>query len=293
MAIKSRIISIQDTDDKANILIYGDSGLGKTVWCGTDDKVLFVAPEDNSDGLLSARLAGSTAEKWPVKTWDDLVEAFNYLADLDEIPYNWIAIDSLTEMQELAMRGILDAAVAENAERDPDIPQLQDWQKYYEMVKRMIKAFNALDVNVIYTALARQTEDEDGVEYLLPDLQGKKDQYAKKVASWMTSFGCLQMKRVKTGDDDNAKAKPVRRITFRDTGVVKGKDRTGSLAPYIDLIEVGNDESTGLTLKDVRLRIEKKKATQTATRSTTVARRTSSAKRTRAAQEAQEESAHA
>lgn len=279
--VESKIISIQDTDDKANILIYGDSGLGKTVWAGTDDKVLFVAPEDNSDGLLSARLAGSTAQKWPVKSWDDLVEAYNYLADLDEIPFNWIVVDSLTEMQELAMRGILDAAVAENSERDEDIPQLQDWQKYYEMVKRMIKAFNALDVNVLYTALARQTEDEDGVEYLLPDLQGKKDQYAKKVASWMTSFGCLQIKRVKTGDDD--KAKPVRRITFRDTGVVKGKDRTGCLAPYIDLVDVDDDDSTGLTLKDVRIKIERKKAGKTPARKTAAERRAA-----RAAQKTEE-----
>lgn len=249
----SKIISIQDVDDKVNLLIYGDSGVGKTRLAGSDDKVLFVAPEDNSDGLLSAVLAGSTADKWPIKKWDDLAEAFNYLYHLDTIPYNWVVIDSLTEMQMMAMRGILDSAIEENPSRDPDIPQLQDWQKYYEMVKRMIKAFNALDVNVLYTALARVAEDQDGIEYMLPDLQGKKDNYSKQVASWMTSFGYMSVKRKKI---ENEGAKPTfvdeRRITWKDTGVIKGKDRTNALAPFT---VVEGDHP----LKDIRLAIEAKK----------------------------------
>lgn len=249
----SKIISIQDVDDKVNLLVYGDSGVGKTRLAGSDDKVLFVAPEDNSDGLLSAVLAGSTADKWPVKKWDDLAEAFNYLYHLETIPYNWVVIDSLTEMQMMAMRGILDSAIEENPSRDPDIPQLQDWQKYYEMVKRMIKAFNALDVNVLYTALARVAEDQDGIEYMLPDLQGKKDNYSKQVASWMTSFGYMSVKRKKI---ENEGQKPTfvdeRRITWKDTGVIKGKDRTNALAPFT-LVEGDHP------LKDIRLAIEAKK----------------------------------
>ena len=260
MVKSDKIVSIQDDDSFVNILIYGDSGTGKTVWCGSDDKVLFVAPEDNSDGLLSAALAGSSADKWPVKTWEDIVEAFDWLSEQETIDYNWIVVDSLTEMQMMAMREILDRAVEENPSRDPDIPQLQDWQKYYEMVKRMIKAFNGLPCNILYTALSRQTEDEDGTEYLLPDLQGKKDNYAKQVVSWMTSFGCLQIKRVKTGDGEIKMVKEVRRITWRDTGIVTGKDRTQALAPYINIKDLGDPDSEGLTLKDVRLRIDKKKA---------------------------------
>ncbi|AHN84077.1 Sak4-like ssDNA annealing protein [Mycobacterium phage Hawkeye] len=259
----SKIIKIADDDDYVNILIYGDSGVGKTVLCGSDDKILFVAPEDNSDGLLSARLAGSTADKWPIKDWNDLVEAYNYLDELEEIPYNWIVVDSLTEMQIMAMRDILDRAVEENPSRDPDLPQIQDWQKYYEMVKRMIKCFNALPCNVLYTALSRQTEDEEGTEYLIPDLQGKKDNYAKQVVSWMTSFGCMQIKRVRDKsetDELRKKVKEVRRITWKDTGIVTGKDRTNALTPYTDIKDVTDPDSDGLTLKDIRLRIERKKA---------------------------------
>lgn len=285
---ESKIISIVDDDDHVNILVYGDSGVGKTQMCGTDDRVLFVAPEDNSDGLLSAVLAGSTAHKWPINTWDDLVDAFDYLSELDEIPYDWVVIDSLTEMQMMAMRSILDAAVEENPQRDPDIPQLQDWQKYYEMVKRMIKAYNALPVNVLYTALARVAEDEEGEEYLLPDLQGKKDNYSKQVVSWMTSFGCMQVKRQKFEDEDGkAKTRPIRRITWRDTGMVKGKDRTKALLPYTDIRDVTDPKSEGLTLKDLRQKIEAKKSE--VKRSKPVAKRTRPTTRTRRTRAANKE----
>jgi len=62
----ANIIDIQEEDEYVNILIYGDSGIGKTVFCGSDEGVLFVAPEDN--GTLSAKRFGSTAKKWKVNT---------------------------------------------------------------------------------------------------------------------------------------------------------------------------------------------------------------------------------
>lgn len=257
MAIQSKIISIQDADDKVNILVYGDSGVGKTRFASSDDRVLFVAPEDRSDGLLSAVMAGAVCDKWPIKCWKDLQEAFNYLYHLeDEIPYNWVVIDSLTDMQKMGMQWILQKAVAENPSRDPDIPQLQDWQKYYNMVEAMVNAFNGLDVNVLYTALSRMAEDEEGNEYLLPDLQGKKDNYSKQIVSMMTSFGHMSVRRKKIPpDDEGGKVtyEDERRIIWKDTGVVKGKDRTLALAPYT-IVE--GDQP----LKDIRLAIEAKKA---------------------------------
>lgn len=248
--VESKIISLQDDDDYVNILVYGDSGVGKTVLAGSDDRVLFVAPEDQ--GTLSAKRAGSSADKWPVKHWDDLYEAYEYFWELTdagkEIPYNWIALDSLSELQDLAMRGILDEAVRQNPDRDPDIPALQDWQKYYNIVERLIKGFNSLPVNVIYTALARPALMPDSTEKLVPDLQGKKDQYAKKVSSWMTSFGHMSYKRVNTGTSDAPNYEDRRTITWRDTQYATGKDRTNALAP----------KTVNLTLKEIRKLIEEK-----------------------------------
>jgi hypothetical protein len=70
----------------------------------------------------------------------------------------------------------------------------------------------------------------------------------------MTSFGYMSVKRKKVEGDEAAKPVFVdeRRITWRDTGLVKGKDRTGALAPFT-VVDGANP------LKDIRLAIEAKK----------------------------------
>ncbi|UOW92952.1 AAA-ATPase [Mycobacterium phage Leopard] len=251
ITMPDNIIGIQDEDEYVNLLIYADSGVGKTVFCGSDDDVLFIAPEDN--GTLSAKRFGSTAKKWKINSWNDIVEAYNWLADLEDIPFNWVILDSLTEMQDMCMRAILDEAAEMNPGRDPDVPQLQDWQPYFERFKRLVKAFNSLPVNVIYTALQQDEENEDGEKVVLPMLQGKGTQYAKKVASWMTSFGHMRVQRKKAGTDEegNAVYEEYRVIQWKASKTVMAKDRTRCLEPRT---VIGEGKLNGL--KDVRELLE-------------------------------------
>ena len=250
--VNSKIISLDTEDDFVNIAIYGPSGIGKTVLAGSDEGVLFVAPEDG--GTLSAKRFGSKAQKWPVNSFTDIIEAYDYLWDLSEsatkpLPYKWIVIDSATEMQEMTMRYILDEARKENPARDPDIPAIQDWQRYYEMFKRLVKGFNALPVNVLWTLLEQDATDEEGNLYKVPLLKGKGVQYAKQFSSWMTSFGYMQVVRVPsaTQEADKPKSYDERRvITWRATPTVTAKDRTRCLEPY----------TVDLTLRQIRERIE-------------------------------------
>lgn len=245
------IIDIQDEDEYVNLLIYADSGVGKTVFCGSDEGVLFIAPEDN--GTLSAKRFGSTAKKWKINAWPDIVAAYEWLIEQDPIPFNWVVLDSLTEMQDMCMRQILDEAVEMNPGRDPDIPQLQDWQPYFERFKRLVKGFNSLPVNVIYTALQQDESNEDDEKVVLPMLQGKGTQYAKKVASWMTSFGHMTVRRKKTGTDTEGHAiyEEMRVIQWKASKTVMAKDRTRCLEPRTII----GDGKLG-SLKDVRELLE-------------------------------------
>lgn len=238
-SLPASIISLEDEDDHVNLLVYGKSGAGKTVFAGSAANVLFIAPED--DGTLSAKRAGSKAKKWPVKHWRDLQTAYEWLYDNPDHGFDWIVIDSATEMQQMLLRYILENAVAENSQRDPDIPAIQDHQKWQNMFKRFVKAFNALPVNVLWTALVRNETNEEGEEFLIPDIQGKGYQLAQSFASYMTSYGYLSVitKNVKVrpkkdGDEPEIKKIKVRRITWEDTGPVTGKDRTRRLAPHTD-----------------------------------------------------------
>lgn len=249
--LPDNIIGLQDEDEFVNLLIYGDSGIGKTVFCGSDDDVLFIAPEDN--GTLSAKRFGSTAKKWKINRWGDIVEAYEWLCTLETIPFNWIILDSLTEMQQMCMRAILDEAVEMNPGRDPDVPQLQDWQPYFERFRRLVKAFNSLPVNVVYTSLQQYEEDEDGEKVALPMIQGKGTQFANQVISWMTSFGRMTVRRKKSGTDDdgNAVYEEYRVIQWKASKTVLAKDRTRCLEPRT---VIGDGNLGGL--KDVRELLE-------------------------------------
>jgi hypothetical protein len=244
--LPSNIVDIQEEDEYVNLLVYADSGVGKTVFAGSDDDVLFIAPEDN--GTISAKRLGSTAKKWPIHNWSDIAEAYKWLSSLDVIPFNWVALDSLTEMQLMCMRSILDEGVRMNPSRDPDVPQLQEWMPYYEKVRRMIKAFCNLRVNVIFTALQQDEENEEGEKVVLPMMQGKGTQYAKQVSSWMTSFGQMKLARRKAGtnEDGSPQWEEVRVVTWTNTKTVMAKDRTLCLEP----------RTVNLSLKEVRELLE-------------------------------------
>lgn len=231
-----QIISLEDEDDYVNLLVYGHSGVGKTVFAGSADNVLFLAPED--DGTLSAKRMGSKAKKWPIKQWPDLQTAYNWLYDTPDHGFDWVIIDSATEMQQMLLRWILETANKENASRDLDIPAIQDHQKWQNMFKRFVKGFNALPVNVLWLALARNEEDHEHEDFLCPDIQGKGYQLSQQFASYMTSYGYMEVvdkkfknpKAGQEGEPDVVKRR-VRQITWEDTGTIRGKDRTGRLAP--------------------------------------------------------------
>ena len=225
----------------SNLLIYADSGAGKTVFAGSDDRVLFIAPEDT--GLMSSVRMGSKADKIKVREWPDLVAAYEYLQANEELleNYDWLAIDSVTEMQSMLLRHLVNSQATERKSRDqdPDVPQIQDYQKLYILIERFVLAFNDLPINTIYTSLVRNVEDPDGNEFLMPMLGSNKPtdyRIAMKIASHMTSFGYFKVEVVDKPaptEDDPKKTKKVKQrvVYWEDTGAYRGKDRTLRLAP--------------------------------------------------------------
>ena len=260
MSLKDKVRKLADAEEYVNILIYADSGTGKTVLAGSDDSVLFAAPED--DGLLSAQRMGSKADKYDINQWEDLMQLHVDLNELveegEEIPYKWLAIDSITEMQAMCMRYILAKTKADNPDKDPDVPHIQDWQRYYILFEKMVRAFNDLPVNVIWTALARKAEDADGNEFMVPEIQGKDYGISMKTVSYMTCYGYMMREVVEKErlvdpnkpDGEKKKVKVRQRVIyFEDNGVYRGKDRTLALGTKYVLPPKD-------ALKSIRLKIE-------------------------------------
>lgn len=248
-----QIVDLADDVPKWNILIHADSGAGKTVFAGSDDRVLFIAPEDS--GTLSALRMGSTAQKIRVRHWNDIKEAVEYLEDNPDILANYdvLAVDSLTEMQKMCMAAILEAARPERLSKgqDPDTPQIQDYGKLHVLFENLVRRINELDVNVLYTALSRKVEDADHNEFLVPEITGKDYGVAMKIVALMTSYGHLRVELVEVPaptEDNPELTKLVKRRTiyWEDTGTIRAKDRTTRLAPF----------TVNAKLKQIRLAID-------------------------------------
>jgi AAA domain-containing protein len=224
----SKIIPVTKYQESINMLIYGDSGVGKTVFCGTGERSLILGLES---GAISAGRQNSSADLWPVKSWQDVEDCYLYLRD-NAHPYKWLHIDSLTDMQEKLLRHILGKAVAARPNQDPDIPAIQDHQKWQNMLKRFVNDFNDLPVNVCYTALVMRRENEEAEDLMLPLILGKDYEISAAICGKMHVVGYMSSKVV--GDESNEeKRRKVRRILFENVPPYFAKDRFDCLPRYM------------------------------------------------------------
>jgi hypothetical protein len=145
------IISLEEFDESINLLVYGDSGVGKTVLGGSGGtlRTLIIATDR---GTISAKRQGSTAEVWEVEDWEDVEKAERWLKGGGSELYDWVIMDSLEKMQQYLLAHILQLVVEDNATRDIDIPSQGDHQKWQLMFKRFVRKFCDLPVNVMFTA---------------------------------------------------------------------------------------------------------------------------------------------
>jgi hypothetical protein len=240
----SKVISLHDYDESINMLIYGDSGVGKTVFTGTGGADMLILGLES--GLIAAKRQGSRAKAWPVKTWQDVEDCYLFLRDTNH-GFKWLGIDSLTDMQEKLLRHILNRAIEEKKDRDPDIPAIQDHQKWQNMLKRFVNDFNDLPINVCYTALAMRRENEEAEDIMLPLILGKDYEISQAICGKMHVVGHMAKQVIGTGDDRKAQ----RRILFEHIPPYFAKDRYDCLprymsTPSIPKIEELIDKSGGV-----------------------------------------------
>lgn len=233
MALHSAIVELDAFTESVNILVYGDSGVGKTVLGGTSPKSLILRAED---GAISAQRMGSKSKVWPIKTWADFEQAYAWLENNPD-EFEWIVIDSISKLQELCIRAILDKAVADNPNRDQDIPALQDHYKWQLLMKRYVVMFNDLPINTLWTALAMHKEDPEGDDIVLPLITGKGYDISAAICAEMNVVGYLEVKKVKTkrAGSDTVTEVERRQLLTKVTPPYFAKDRYNVLpSPMVD-----------------------------------------------------------
>ena len=226
------IVDLEDYTESINMLVYGDPGVGKTVLAGTA-KTLILATEK---GTVSAARQGSKAKVWnATRDWTRVVDCYEWLydnCDKPGFPFDWVAIDTATEMQNLALRYIVDTRVNEGKAKNlnPYKTELQEYGEMHEMFRDYISKFNDLPINTLWTAQAMQVEDEEANEFRLPSIQGKGYQLAMWTAAQMHCYGYMHMREVMNPKTN--KLVTVRSIQWQATPEVRAKDRFDCLGTY-------------------------------------------------------------
>lgn len=233
MALKlpTDILELEAEDESLNVLIFGDSGSGKTPFAGSSDKCLILRCEK---GTISAQRRGSKAKVWPCPNWNALLKAKAWLEKAGQheagIPFDWVSIDSGTAAQTLLLRHILREEMSKApTKRDLDIPQIQDHQKWQNEFKRTISEMVDLPVNLCMTALPMSIESDadDGSieEWTLPQFLGQKGAIAWAIAGMFGAGGRVKLVKTKDGTIKQ-------RIDWTKTGTHWGRDRYEAMGRF-------------------------------------------------------------
>ena len=227
------IVGLEEYTECINLMIYGDPGVGKTVVAGTAKAGLILATEA---GTVAAARQGSKAKVWnAVRKWHAVEDCYEWLYDNVErpgFPFDWVAIDTITEMQSMILRYIVDTRVTEGKAKNlnPYKTDLPEYGEMHEMFKDWVGKFNDLPINTLWTAEAMQVEDEEGQEFRLPSLHGKGYQIAMWAAAQMHAYGYMHMREAE--HPKTHRVQTVRSIQWQASPNVRAKDRFDCLGMY-------------------------------------------------------------
>lgn len=159
-----RITQPTQSSRKPRILVYGRNKKGKTRLCTTAPNVLIIDPEAGTDEEKRAN-----PDVWPVDGWDDLNDPYQFLrlgpekavSPRTKQPYQWVALDGITRMHNMALRWVMNQEEERNLERKPNQVGKQDYGRANEMVKGLLHNFHSLrHLGIIITAQERMREVE-------------------------------------------------------------------------------------------------------------------------------------
>lgn len=207
-----------------NLLIYGEPGVGKTRLAGSAADHEDTAPVlilDVEGGVTSLRHRNDI-DVIQVRDIDTIVKVHDQLQKEKGGGYRTVVIDSLSELQKLDMRTVMQEEYNRQPDRtDKDVPSQRAWGKSQERLRRIIRGYKDLPVHTIMTTLVTQTTDEQtNVTHYYPALPGKMRGDAP---GFFDIVGYLRVKEEQNG------AVIRRLLQIQASSKIVAKDRTDSL----------------------------------------------------------------
>lgn len=221
---------VQERSSYYNILLYGDSGTGKTTLAGSADAVPSMRPVlfiDIEGGTESLKHSYPEVDTVRVTSWKEMQSVYDALYAGGH-GYNTVVLDSLTEIQKFNMYDIMNSVVQKRPDLDPDIPSMREWGKNLEQLRKMVRGFRDLEMHTIFTALSRSDKDsKTGITTMKPSLSGK---LADEVAAFLDVVGYYYVKQMGDGEDAEFR----RFLLTQKTDQQVAKDRSGKLPMVVE-----------------------------------------------------------
>lgn len=207
--------------ESTNILIHGDSNVGKTRVAGTcPGRTFWLVGEP---GYKSAARAGARGMARRISDTATALAAVDWLRSPStkqprKLRYellNWIVLDGLTTMQDRFRLGYAAEAFDINPEKRQhrNLPDRPDYFNTQNFLKSWIPQLVDLPVNLLITAHTYRTDETDNGELLVyPGIQGKVNETANAISGLMDITGYMEKLRLRSRNSDESKL--VRRVWF-------------------------------------------------------------------------------
>lgn len=197
---------------EVKMLVYGESGVGKTVFASTWPDCAFL---DLDRGMASIK---KRVFQFRIEYWEDLLEAIDYLKT-QKTPFRTVVMDSLNELQNLSLRHIVSAY---SVRRPYDsLPSQSDYGKMLDDFDLVVREIRAIRKNIVFIAqVAPRTYETDPVQ---PQFTGKAT--ARNISRMMDVIGYL--------DKRESEGKKKRVMVFDAVNFVT-KDRSDRLPQSIE-----------------------------------------------------------
>ena len=172
---------------RVKFLVYGESGVGKTVFASTWPKPVFL---DIDKGMSSVKREVHRIE---INCWEDLVESLTFLS-VEQHPFQTVVLDSLNELQYLTMRNVISSYPGIRRSYE-SLPSVSDYGKMLDDFDARVRDLKALPLNIIFIAqVAPRAYETDPVQ---PQFTGKST--ARNLSRMMDIVGYLDKRESSEG----------------------------------------------------------------------------------------------
>lgn len=199
---------------EVKLLIYGESGVGKTVFASSWPNPVFL---DIDKGMASVQ---REVHRFEINSWEDLSNATMFLAT-EPHPFQTVILDSLNELQYLSMRNVISTFTTVRRSYE-SLPSISDYGKMLDDFDKVVRYTKALKLNVVFIAQVAPREFE--TDPVQPQFIGKST--ARNLSRMMDVIGYLDKK-------DSTEGAKIRYMVFDAVNYVT-KDRSGKLPQQIE-----------------------------------------------------------